>query len=58
MHGDLLKGTDNDSLKWEVKKMEIRNATTVYNKTQAVLKQDYENNLHKKYKHTIYKHKH
>ena len=45
MHRKLLKDVDNDSLAWELIKMEIRNATSVYSKTQAILKREYEYNL-------------
>jgi len=50
MHRESLKDLNNESLKWELLKMQIRNATTVYSKTQASLKREYENNLHQKFK--------
>ena len=45
MHSDSLKDMANKSLKWELIKMEIRNATLKYSKTQASLNKEYENNL-------------
>lgn len=49
MHCVKLKDMKNKSLKWELIKMEIRNATIVYSKTQAYLKHEYENDLNKEY---------
>ena len=49
MHCLKLKDMKNKSLKWELIKMEIRNATIVYSKTQAYLKHEYENDLNKEY---------
>ena len=43
------KNVQNCSLKWELIKMEIRNATISYSKTQAYLRREYENELHSRY---------
>ena len=50
MQRDLLKDLDNDSLEWELLKMEIRKATSVYSKIQALLNREYENNLQEEFK--------
>ena len=50
MQRELLKDLKNDSLKWELLKMEIRKETSVYSKTQALLGREYENNLQEQYK--------
>ena len=46
---NFLKDVLNESLKWELIKMEIRNATISYSKTQASLKREYENQLNSEY---------
>ena len=48
MHCNLLKDITNNSLKWELIKMEIRNATIGYSKSLSSLKRDYENDLNVK----------
>ena len=40
---------NDDSLKWELMKLHILNATVQYTKTQAALKREYEDPLNKKY---------
>ena len=46
---NLLKEVPNESLKWELMKMEIRKATMSYSKTQSSLKRDYEDQLISEY---------
>ena len=45
MHSETLNEMTNESQKWELIKMEIRNATLKYSKTQAYYNKEYENNL-------------
>ena len=49
MHCNLLKNMTNKSLKWEIVKMELRNATVSYSKTQAFYTKEYENQLSKEF---------
>ena len=45
MHKETLNELTNESQKWELIKMEIRNATLKYSKTQAYYNKEYESNL-------------
>ena len=46
---DFLNEVTNESLKWELIKMEIRKATISYSKTQSSLKREYEDQLNSEY---------